>query len=160
MNPTGGPKTGVNMTELPPSGMRHLTRNWTETGSVDFDGIEWKALFYCSSLKEFTTIMYGALPSLFSIFLLCNFIPGFSMSMAVFVSGIHCAVLVLVGLLSRRLSKGSVFDFFFARLFFHLHFSLSPFYSNPWLEYLLIRGNVWLYFRCQAPCTGCGGDLK
>lgn len=83
-----------------------MTRNWTEADIIDFDPIQWKALLYCSSLKDFKTVMYGAVPSLFSIFLLCSFIPGFSMSMAVFVSGIHCAALVVMGLVSGGLSKG------------------------------------------------------
>lgn len=110
MNPTRGPKIEVKMAGPPPSRGSLPTRNWTEAGVVDFDPIVWKALFYCSSLKElYTTVIYGTVPSLFSIFLLCNFIPGFSMSMAVFVSGIHCAALVFMGLLSGRLSKGWVF---------------------------------------------------
>lgn len=127
MNPTRGPKIEVKMTESSPSTRgRHMTRNWTETGVVDFDPIEWKALFYCSSLNDFKTVMYGAVPSLFSIFLLCNFIPGFSMSMAVFVSGIHCAALVFIGLLSGGLSKGSLLFFFpFSYPFFQILFAFT-----------------------------------
>ena len=151
------------MRESSPSRMRHLTRNWTESGSVEFDSIEWKTLFYCSSLKEFRTIMYGALPSLLSIFLLCKFIPGFSMSMAVFVSGIHCAVLVFVGLLSGGLSKGSVVFFFFLSFFFYftsVHSSSSPFKSIRVTRVFANFAKCVMIFRCQAPCTGCSGDLK
>lgn len=147
MNPSGGPKIEVKMTDSPSRG-RHMTRDWTDAGIVDFDPIEWKALLYCSSLKDFKTVMYGAVPSLFSIILLCKFIPGFSMSMAFFVSGIHCAVLIFMGLMSGALSKGLVF--------------LDPRCSYPHLSrqgYLLIRRNV-RRCRCQATCTRCNGDVN
>lgn len=120
MNPTRVPKIEVTMTESRPSRGRHMTRNWTDAGIVDFDPIEWKTLLYCSSLKDFKTVMYGVVPALFCIVLLCKIIPGFSMSMAFFVSGIHCAALVLMGLMSGGFSKGWCFPILVA------HIPISP----------------------------------
>lgn len=97
-----------------------MIRNWTDAAIVDFDPIEWKPLLYCSSLKEFKTVMYGAVPALLSIILLCSFIPGFNMSMAFFVSGIHCAALVLMGLMSGGFSKGWYFSILV------VHIPISP----------------------------------
>lgn len=135
------------MTESKPSRGRHMTRNWTDAGIVDFDPIEWKGLLYCSSLNDFKTVMYGAVPALVSIILLCKFIPGFSMSMAFFVSGIHFAALVLMGLMSRGFSKGWCFSILLL---------LIP--SLP-TGYSLIRRNIWLC-RFQVACFRCNEDVK